>query len=61
VICSPPGASSRLLSEFHGVTVGGATSTAPVVGTARTSSTSNATRSRGATARPTSTSSMYAR
>ena len=64
VSCSPAGPESRLLSESHGVPVGGAMTSAPAAArrsvTARQSSTSNATRTGPATRLPTSTSSMYA-
>ena len=65
VICSSAGASSRAFTDPNGVGRGAATSVAPAASSARvtpaTSSTSNANRIRGATSRPTSTSSMYAR
>ena len=65
VICSSAGASSRAFTDPNGVGRGAAISVAPAATSApvtpATSSTSNASRIRGATARPTSTSSMNAR
>ena len=62
VMCRSAGASRRELSDCHGVRVGGATSLAPAATSravvASASSTSKATRIRGATCRPTSTSSI---
>jgi hypothetical protein len=63
VSCNPAGARRRALSEFHGVRVGSAITSAPACANAAVvageSSTSMATRMCPATRRPTSTSSMY--
>ena len=62
VSCRPAGPASRELSEFHGVSVGGAINSAPAVVSLSVvkaeSVTSNATRICGETGRPTSTASI---
>ncbi len=64
VICSPAGAVSRALTDCQGVTTGAAMSSAPPATRSlvvpSVSVTSKATRRRGATRRPTSTSSIMA-